>query len=316
MTKISQMSERKDRLVKALIFFLAIFVLFLVLNLRQLYSAWAVWSETNRLTALAESTPDANQNPAPLEDRFEGKLSGDFWKFTTINGAGVVSNELAWHATAINFDEGLVIQHYPDPDFYDESPARREPASERYNNATLIGGSGFRPTPSADVVLKFTARVDEDFYGTAGVIVQPAGTLGEDGFFTKPFDMFGYSVTGDESSINGFSGPLCYLALNWVPAEIQPLQVDPYTWSSYEIRLHWVSKTEWLGTVSVDDEVLCQIPMPAFGPVEVHAWSDNFLVTPQPRCWWELAPAMDLYFQDGGEKQFQLSFIHIFEEPR
>ena len=65
-----------------------------------------------------------------------------------------------------------------------------------------------------------------------------------------------------------------------------------------------------------DDKVQCQIPMPAFGPVEVHVWSDNFLVTTQPRRWWELAPAMDLYFQDGGEKQFQLGSIQIFEEPR
>ena len=212
-------------------------------------------------------------------------------------------------ATAITLDDGLAIQHSPDPDFYDESPARREPASERYNNATLIGGSGFRPSPSADVVLKFTARVDEGFYGTAGVIVQPAGTLQEDGFFAKPFDMFGFSVTGDESSINGVSGPLCYLALNWVPVEIQPLQVDQYTWGSYEIRLHWISKTEWLGTVSVDDEVWCQIPMPAFGPVEVHVWSDNFLVTTQPRRWWELAPAMDLWFQDRPGKTISIG-IH------
>ena len=316
MTKTSQMPERKNRLVKALIFFLALFVLFLALNYRQLYSAWAIRSETNRLTELAESDPEEYQNPAPLEDHFEGKLSGDFWKFTTINGAGVVSNELAWHATAINFDDGLTIQHSPDPDFYDESPARREPAAERYNNATLIGGSGFRPSPTADVVLKFTAQVDEDFYGTAGVIVQPAGTLQEDGLFAKPFDMFGFSVTGDESSINGISGPNCYLSLNWVPVKVQPLQVDPYTWGSYEIRLHWISKTEWLGTVSVDDKELCRIPMPAFGPMEVHVWSDNFLVTTQPRRWWEFAPAMDLYFQDGGEKKFQVRFIQIFEEPR
>jgi hypothetical protein len=308
------MTERKNRLIKVLIFFLVIFGLFIVLNVRQLYSVWAIWSETNRLTALAESAQDAHQNPAPLEDHFEEKLSADFWKFRTINGAGAVSNELAWHATEITIDDGLTIQHSPDPDFYDESPARREPASERYNNATLISGSGFRPSTSADVVLKFTARVDKGFYGTAGVILQPAGTLQEDGFFAKPFDMFGFSVIGVESSINGISGPNCYLALNWVPVEVQPLDVDPYTWGSYEIRLRWISKTEWLGTVSVDDMVLCQIPMPALGPVEVHVWSDNFLVTTHPRHWWELAPAMDLFFQDGGEKKFQLGMIQIFEE--
>ena len=50
MTNTSQMSERKDRLVKALIFFLALFVLFLVLNISQLYSAWAVWSDNFLVT--------------------------------------------------------------------------------------------------------------------------------------------------------------------------------------------------------------------------------------------------------------------------
>ena len=316
MRKTSQTIDRRNRNAKMMILFFTLFISLLGLNYRQLYSAWAVWSETNRLSNLAEGAPEEYQNPAPVEDRFEGKLSSDFWKFTTINGAGEVSNEMSWHATAITFDDGLIIQHNHDPDFYDESPARREPASERYNNATLIGGSGFRPSPSADVVLKFTAQVDEGFYGTAVVIVQPAGTLQKNGLFAKPFDMFGFSVTGDESSINGTSGPLCYLALNWIPVEIQPLHVDQYTWGSYEIRLRWISKTEWLGIVSVDDDVLCQIPMPAFGPVEVHVWSDNFLVTTQPRRWWEFAPAMDLWFQEGGEKQFQLGTIEIFEEPQ
>lgn len=317
MTNTNQkMTGRKNRLGKPLILFLALFGLLSVLNLRQLYSAWTIWSETNRLTTLAESAPDAYQNPKLLEDRFEEKLSPDFWKYTVIDGAGIVSNELAWHGTSISVADGLIIQHSPDPDFHDESPANREPASERYNNATLIGGNGFRPSPSADVVLRFTARVDEGFYGTAGVIVQPVGTLEENGVFAKPFDMFGFSVTGNETSINGISGPLCYLALNWVPVEVQPVQVDPFAWSSYKIRLHWISKTEWLGIVSVDDKELCRISMPAFGPVEIHVWSDNSLVTTRTRRWWELAPAMDMDLQDGGDKRFQLDSIQIFEWPR
>ena len=310
------MINRRNHNVKMIILFFVILISFLGLNFQQVYSTWAVWSETKRLTALAESAPDDYTNPIPFEDSFEKKLSSGFWKFTTINGAGEVSNEQAWHAAAITVDNGLTIQHFPDPAFEDESPKRHEPASDRYNNATLIGGSGFHPSPSADVVLKFTARVDEGFYGTAGVIVQPEGTLQENGLFAKPFDMFGFSITGEESSINGISGPLCYLALNWVPVEVQPLSVDPYTWGSYEIRLQWVSKTEWLVSVSVDNIELCRIPMPAFGPVEVHVWSDNFLVTTGPRRWWELSSAMDLKFQDGGEKRFQLGTIQIFEEMR
>jgi len=97
---------------------------------------------------------------------------------------------------------------------------------------------------------------------------------------------------------------------------VQALYVDPHAWHDYEIRLRWISKTEWLGTVSVDESVLCEMPMPAFGPLEVHVWSDNFLVINQPQRWWELAPSLDLKFQDGGEKQFLLDKIQIFEETR
>lgn len=316
MRKTSQMIDRRNRKVTLIALFLAPLLALLYLNYQQVYSAWAVWSETNRLIEVAESVPEEYQNPAPLEDRFEGMLSQDFWKFTTINGAGEVSNDMAWHAVQIEAGEGLSIQHFPDLDFDEESPKRHAPASDRYNNATIVGGGGFRPSPSADVVLKFTTRVEKGFYGTAGVIVQPEGTLQEDGFFAKPFDMFGFSVTGEESSFNGVSGPLCYLALNWVPVEVQPISVNPYTWASYEIRLRWISKTEWVGTVSVDNVEVCRIPMPAFGPVEVHVWSDNFVVTTEPRRWWELAPGMNLGFQDGGKKQFQIGDIQIFEELR
>jgi len=300
--------------MKIIIIILTPMILFVGLNYRQLYSAWAIWSESRRLVSQAESAPEEFQNPAPVEDRFEGGLSQDFWKFTTINGGGKVSNEVAWHSAAIAFNDGLTIQHFPDPEFKDEKSDRQEPAAEQYNNVTLIGGSGFRPSPSNDVVLKFTARVNKNFYGTAGVIFQPVGTLQEDGLFAKPFDMFGFSVVGEESSINAIKGSLCYLALNWVPAQVNPLHVDPQTWHDYELRLRWISKTKWLGMVSVDHTLLCQIPMPSFGPVEVHVWSDNFLVISEPRRWWEIAPSMDLKFQEGGEKKFQLSALQISED--
>ncbi len=95
----------------------------------------------------------------------------------------------------------MSIQHFPDPEFKNEdSDLTRQPAAGRYNNVTLIGGSGFRPTPSTDVVLKFSARISDPFYGSAGVIFQPEGTLQQDGVFAKPFDMFGFAVMGDEMS--------------------------------------------------------------------------------------------------------------------
>jgi hypothetical protein len=210
----------------------------------------------------------------------------------------------------------LAINHFPDTEFESESSHSRQPAAERYNNVTLIGASSFRPTPSSDVVLKFSSRVSEKFYGTAGVIFQPVGTLQPDGLFAKPFDMFGFSVAGKESSIQGVNGALCYLALNWLPVKVNALLVDTYSLHEYEIRLRWVSNTQWLGLVSVDGVAQCEIPMPAFGPVEVHVWSDNALVLSTPRRWWEIASAMDLEFQNGGDKEFSLGFIQVFAESR
>jgi hypothetical protein len=292
-------------------------IVFFGLNYRQLYSSWAIRSETKRLANLAANAPTEFQNPTPLEDNFDEKLSTDFWKFTTINGAGKVSNENTWHSAGIQIEHGLSIHHFPDPDFEDENiKLRNAPAAGQYNNVTLIGGSGFRPTPSNDVVLQFSSKVSETFYGTAGVIFQQAGTLQKDGMFVKPFDMFGFSVAGKESSITGVNGPLCYLALNWMPVEVQPLHVDAQSLHTYEIRLRWISQTEWLGIMKVDDTEQCQIRMPAFGSVEVHVWSDNALVVHRPQRWWEIAPSMDLKFQDGGDKQFQLGMIRIFEEMR
>jgi hypothetical protein len=142
------------------------------------------------------------------------------------------------------------------------------------------------------------------------------GTLQKDGMFVKPFNMFGFFVVGEDSTLNGINGSLCYLALKWVPARAQALSTDARVWHNYELRLHWISQTEWSGSVTVDDDVQCQINMPAFGPVEVHVWSDNVQVIERPRRWWEIASQMDLKFQNKGNKEFQLGMIEIFEEQR
>jgi len=38
------------------------------------------------------------------------------------------------------------------------------------------------------------------------------------------------------------------------------------------------------------------------------------VVSQKPRRWWEIAPAMDLKFENGGEKRFQLDDIQIAAE--
>ena len=291
-------------------------LLFLGLNYRQLYAVVVVQSESLRLARLASSASDEYQNPELLTENFDRGLSPQFWKFSIIDGGGEVSDKSAWHSASMTFDDGLTINHLSDPQFKNESPRLTPPAAEQYNNVALIGGNGFQPTASRDVVLRFSARVSDPFYGTAGVIFQPEGTLRADGWVVKPFDMFGFSVAGAESSILGINGPFCYLALNWIPVKANTLPVDARAWHEYEIRLRWISKTEWLGIVTIDNATACEMSMPAFGPAEVQAWSDNSLIIYKPRRWWEIAPTTDLKFQDGGEKQFYLRRLQISAETR
>lgn len=311
------MIDAVKRSMNIRVVFLLPSILFLGLNSIQLFSNWTIWSETQRLKKLAMHSTDDFQNPAPIADHFEDKVSPDFWNFSIINGGGKVSNASAWHAASITVEDSLVIQHFPDP-FFDEENVFlfHKPAPGRYNNVSLIGGRGFRPTPSSDVVLKFNSRISEEFYGTAGVIFQPVGILQENGVFTGPLDMFGFSVIGNASKLEGTNGSVCYLALKAMPVQVDAFPVDARTWHSYELRLRWISKTEWLGIVQVDQAVQCRISMPAFGPVEVQVWSDNALVSQKPRRWWEIAPAMDLKFENGGEKLFQLDDIQISAEMR
>jgi hypothetical protein len=50
---------------------------------------------------------------------------------------------------------------------------------------------------------------------------------------------------GEESSMQGINGQICYLALNWVPARVEALQVDARTtWHEYEIRLRRIRQKE------------------------------------------------------------------------
>ncbi len=110
---------------------------------------------------------------------------------------GKVSHEAAWHSAAMTCEDGLTISHFPDPAFdTEDANLMQVPAAGRYNNVSLISDNSFHPLPSGDVVLKFSTLASENFYGTAGVIFQPVGTLQEDGRFMKPFDMFGFSIAG------------------------------------------------------------------------------------------------------------------------
>ncbi len=102
-----------NRNYNIVILLLALLILFLGLNYRQLVSAWIIHSETLRLARLAENALNEFPNPEPVEDRFEGGLSPQFWKFTSINGGGQTSNEHIWHAAAMTIEHRFVHPAFP-----------------------------------------------------------------------------------------------------------------------------------------------------------------------------------------------------------
>jgi len=318
--KTQRKDDRKEKHVRYIVAGMVtvgmIAMAFIALNIQPLLTIWAVSKETRLLERKAAIALEGVENPEGLMENFEEGLSTEFWDFTIINGAGQASNETVWHIAEMVIEDHLILRHAPDPAFKTESAEWKIPSSEQYNNVTLIGGSGFQPTLSSDVIVEFKSRVDENFYGTAGVVLQPQGTLQADGRFAKPFDMFGLSMIGKESSFDGNNGAVCYLALNWAPAQIEAIKVDPELWHTYQIRLHRISRTQWLGSMLVDGTEVCRMEMPAFGPVEIQVWSDNYRVITQPQHWWQIASVIDLGYQDGGEKEFYLDDIQIFSETQ
>ena len=168
---------------------LVILFAFVGLNYRQLYAMWAIKREQKRLIERGVS-PDF-KNPDLADDFFKESISSAFWKYIILNGGGKVSNETAWHSTAITTSQELTIYHFLDEAFENESTNLFDkPAAGQYNNTSLIGREAYQPTPGKDLVLEFTLEAGKEFYGTAGVVFQQAGTIEQNGTFVKPFDMF------------------------------------------------------------------------------------------------------------------------------
>lgn len=248
-------------------------------------------------------------NPAAQTDDFRNGL-GPAWAFDVINGAGMVGHGPNFHNTTISAtaDTGLLISQQPDPDV----PNR--PHSEQYNNATLIGFQGFQPTPAEDVLYQASIQVSDNFFGSAGMMVQPLGTLNPDGSFVGPFEngafsLIGFCFLGPESSLLGQSGVTTEKVINWWPVQVQGLaDVDIHKMHTYTLRLHWVDETTWVGIASVDGRVLSMMEMPPFGPLELHIWSDNYRFATA----WTGVPSVS--FQGGPEKWIRFGAISAWTE--
>ncbi|MBI5933816.1 MAG: hypothetical protein HY867_08920 [Chloroflexi bacterium] len=219
------------------------------------------------------------ENPSLRQDRFVGKFSRGFWKMRVGNRTGKTMRLAS-------------------------------------SDATLIGRYAFRPTPTEDVILTFTSRVRGDFHGSAGAAFQLENTFGPDGSLKKPIDKFGITIQGRESNSQKAGSVTCFLTLGGIPVEVKEIEADVSMWHEYGIRLRWINRTNWHGSVSVDGKEVCNMPLPAFGPVEVKVWMENDSAMTRLRRWWEIAPFMNIEPRNNRSSLFEMQSIKLYAEAR
>ncbi len=160
-------------------------MLLLIANYAPIYIYVVSAIETIQLRNAAVSTDLTGfHNPTPQSDPFTGTLSKTFWNFGVLSGGGKFDPGPSFHAADYRVDgHELVLSVHHDPDFAKESPDPwKPPVGEQYNNVALIGAQGFRPTPTDDIVAKFSMRVSPGYYGTAGLVFEPKGTVTRAGY--------------------------------------------------------------------------------------------------------------------------------------
>jgi hypothetical protein len=268
----------RSTIVAQIILIGVIFAIVALLLGQRLAGQFTARQETQRMIT-AGADPQHN-NPSAQSDSFEEGLS-PAWAFNLINGAGQIGRTPEFHHTRIALKNGLTIFQEFDSDFEQESAANQQPASQRYNNATLIGFQGYQPTPGEDILFQTRMQVAPDFFGSAGLVIEPQGTILEDGnfdgrFHNQAFNLFGFSLLGPESELYGKNGVTVERVMNWWPEEVRELDVNMYELHTYQLRLHWLDEHTWQGIASVDGQVLSVMTLPPLGPVEAQIWSDNY----------------------------------------
>lgn len=98
--------------------------------------------------------------------------------------------------------------------------------------------------------------------------------------------------------------------------QVNEIEADVSMWHEYGIRLRWINRTTWYGIVSVDGNEVCDMPLPAFGPVEVNVWMENASAMTRLRRWWEIAPFTNGEPQSNRASRFEMQSIKLYAEAR
>ena len=276
-----------------------------VLFRQRIAGQFMAWQENQRL--IERGADPQHINPPAQRDDFSNGI-GRPWAFNIINGGSQIGRAPKFHNTTVSIEHGLVIAQHFDADFARETPG------QHYNNATLIGFQDYQPTPVEDVLFQARMQVSPNFYGSAGMMVQPRGTILADGSFLGPFKnqaftLFGVCFLGPESNLLGHTGVTIQKNINWWPEEVQGLEVEMRESHTYTLRLHWVDEKSWLGTTSVDGQVVSSMSLPPLGPVEVHIWGDNYKIGTS----WNGTPVIGT--QNGDPKWVYFQEVSAWTEP-
>lgn len=293
---------------KFIVFLLVLLFSWLGLSVRPLISKGMVWLETTRLTQKALRLPIEFQNPMPKQDLFARKFSREFWKFGIVSPDGRTFQPPAAREASALFKYNFASQT---PSAKSQNKPMSNVHEDTVRSAALISRFAFRPTPDEDVILKITSRVQGEFYGSAGAAFQLENTFRQDGSLSKPIDMFGVAVVGGETSA---SGSVCFVTLGGIPLQVKEMEADARLRHEYVIRLNWINRTEWRGTVLVDGKNICSLPLPPLGAVEARVWRDSF-TSPigWPRRWWEIGPFVKPHM---GAGRFAIESIQVYTEAR
>ncbi len=287
-------------------------------------------------TSFAQAQPSLYEqaktwrNPKPMHETWRNgvdlKSEGGLWDFALVDGAGIAlpppyhAGDVTVEGSKGNPYASLLVSH--DPSFDSEREDDWEwgkAAVSRYNNAFLIGMSGWMPRPATcrhpatEIAVRFKARWPQGYQslGTSGVWLEQAGTFDENGLMLIPFQAAGLSYTSAASALFpglGIEGVTAFVPDNYAP--VPP--VDISQWHTYLLTLRWKDESTMVLGLTVDNGPKTEIDVVPFGPFEVQIWRDNYLVVPDPETWFRISY---MNFPEGWVDPFQVGKIKIWERP-
>ena len=230
--------------------------------------------------------------PLLYEDFLEGDtifpagrgVEGDraMWEIAFINGSSRVSPPHQGEAGDILVQGScLKLQVRNDPNFNLKSSRWQKgvAAAEQYNNAYIVGMSGFMPTPRQSIVVQCRMKISPGFHGSTGIWVQEVSTFDpKTGIMVKPFRSFGFSYLG-EASDPYIRGLAIETVLGLSIQDKQTIEAIAISdWHTYSMQWSWSDAKSQSVKYLIDDQTVGQFQMHPFGPAEIQLWADNYQI--------------------------------------